>query len=124
MKPKPEYFGIPVHGRRLFLEYRVGNATLKKCIPRGALESRRDLFDLWMGLIIGNTNPAGTLECFDKHMESENHSVSGKNYRHNLESLIKDTRFLSEGALLIRSDTEYDAGTAMELIMDLLVSAL
>lgn len=84
----------------------------------------RDLFDLWMGLTLGNANPTGIIECFQKHMEAESQSVSGKNYRQNLESKIKDTRFLSDVSPLIRSDTEYDAGIAMELVINVLISKL
>ncbi len=84
----------------------------------------RDLFDLWMGLTLGNANPTGIIECFQKYMEAESQSVSGKSYRQNLESKIKDTRFLSDVSPLIRSDTEYDAGIAMELVMNVVISKL
>lgn len=112
------------HGSCTLPTYRLEELLGTKMRALYQRKKGRDLFDLWMGLTHGNADPAGIIESFNKYMEKENQSVSGKDYRQNLESKIKDTQFLSDVSPLIRSDTEYNPGTAMELVMDVLVSSL
>ena len=112
------------HGSCVLPTYRLEELLGTKMRALYQRNKGRDLFDLWMGLTLGNARPADIIECFKKYMETENQSISGKIYRQNLELKINDTRFLSDVSPLIRSDTEYAAGIAMELVLDVLISKL
>ena len=68
----------------------------------------RDLFDLWLGLARGFIDPEQVIACFQQYMQREGHTVTRKQFEHNLNEKQLDTGFLNDIRPLLRSDIEYD----------------
>jgi predicted nucleotidyltransferase component of viral defense system len=84
----------------------------------------RDLFDLWLGLTLGNAKPATVVQTFRKYMETEGNLVSKKEFRENLIKKMQTKSFLADTDNLLRPTIDYDQQKAFQLIDQQLIRLL
>jgi predicted nucleotidyltransferase component of viral defense system len=84
----------------------------------------RDLFDLWLGLTLGEANPKKICESFKLYMKNEGTKVSGKELQKNLDLKIVHKGFLADIGPLIRPEIEYDVSVAYKMVSERIISIL
>jgi predicted nucleotidyltransferase component of viral defense system len=84
----------------------------------------RDLFDLWTALERGDVAPDRVLDSFHRYMREGGHRASRAQVEENLAAKRKDARFVSDIAPLLRPGGDWDVNSAMEMVLDQLVSKL
>lgn len=72
----------------------------------------RDLFDLWFGLTHGHARPDLIVQCFRRYMEASNLTVSGPEYRQNMEAKLLHPDFIHDMDDLLRSGVSFDIPSA------------
>jgi predicted nucleotidyltransferase component of viral defense system len=83
----------------------------------------RDLFDLWLGLTILNTDPDQIIAGFNHYMQDA--AFSFPELRDNLAAKLGSTRFLRDlNTLVTNTPTSYNPDTAADLVMRELASRL
>lgn len=78
----------------------------------------RDLFDIFHAHALLHPDPAAIVAAFRFYVRSQGLSVSRNEFEANLSAKMEDRGFRSDMAPLLRSDIEYDAREAFELIMN------
>ena len=84
----------------------------------------RDLFDIWVTLQHTDLNPDRVLNCFNRCMRENGHSVSRAQYEENLENKRTDPRFANDIVPLLSLGTEWDQNEAADAVIRDLVSRI
>lgn len=84
----------------------------------------RDLFDLWLCLDRGLTDPAKVVECFSRYMVHEKHRVSRAEFEKNLQAKATDPAFLDDLPPLLAEGVHYDASAALREIHEVFIQRL
>jgi predicted nucleotidyltransferase component of viral defense system len=84
----------------------------------------RDLFDLWICLDRDMADAERIAACFERYMETEDHTISRARFEANLHAKRDDAAFLNDVGPLLTQDTDYDAKAAFSIVLDQLVSRL
>ena len=84
----------------------------------------RDLFDLWLCLDQGLTDPARVIECFIRYMAHEKHSITRAEFEKNLHAKATDPAFLDDLPPLLAEGVHYDASAALRVIHEVFVQRL
>ena len=86
----------------------------------------RDLFDLWHAFNGGGRTPevARLIEAFLKYMEAGGHPISRALFEQNLLEKRGDSQFSGDIRPLLAAGTAWDFDTALDFVMDTLVSRL
>ncbi|MGI6100273.1 MAG: nucleotidyl transferase AbiEii/AbiGii toxin family protein [Kiritimatiellia bacterium] len=84
----------------------------------------RDLFDLWLGLTVGEADPVLVVRCFRRFLEAQGVRISAAEFRQNLAAKLSDPVFLADMAQLLRPGQVFDISAAHELVLTRLVDAL
>ena len=84
----------------------------------------RDLFDLWLCIERGLIDPKVVIECFNRYMDFEKHSVTRAKFEQNLFEKAQDAAFLSDIAPLLPTHIQYDSASAMRRVEETLIHRL
>ena len=84
----------------------------------------RDLFDLWLGLTIGQAEPALIVRCFRRFLEAQRVRISAAEFRLNLAAKLSDPVFLADMGQLLRPGQIFDIPAAYEIVSAQLLDAL
>ena len=84
----------------------------------------RDLFDLWLCLDQGLTDPAKVIECFSRYMAHEKHRITRAEFEKNLHAKATDSAFLDDLPPLLAEGVRYDASAAIQKIRDVFIQHL
>ena len=84
----------------------------------------RDLYDLWLALGSGQTNPDRVVECFLHYMDHDGAAVSRAEFEANLAAKLGSAVFLEDLRPLIPPEVEYDPAKAAEVVKDELITRL
>lgn len=84
----------------------------------------RDLFDLWLGLTEGKTDPEKVVEIFKYYMKSEGSFIDRKQYKSNLEEKMHHPGFIRDLTPLLSPNIEYDSQLAYSLILKEIVARM
>ena len=84
----------------------------------------RDLFDLWLALEKTTCSPQIIVDTWRRYMETEQHKTSKKQFELNLSEKMLSPMFLSDMKFLIKSEIEYDAKIALELVSTKLIERI
>jgi predicted nucleotidyltransferase component of viral defense system len=72
----------------------------------------RDLFDLWLGLTVGQAKPALIAQCFRRYMEASGLRVSCREFRLNMEQKLTHPDFIHDTDDLLRPGVIFDIASA------------
>lgn len=84
----------------------------------------RDLYDLWLALGTGLSDPEVTVKCFQEYMEHEGATVSRAEFGANLSAKLASEAFVDDIRLLIPANIEYYPKVAAAVVMKELVARL
>ena len=76
----------------------------------------RDLFDLWLGLTQGHARPDLVVQWFRRYMQASNLTVSGPEYRQNMEAKLHHPDFVHDMDDLVRSGRAFDIPSAYAVL--------
>jgi predicted nucleotidyltransferase component of viral defense system len=84
----------------------------------------RDLYDLWLALSTGNSNPDRVVECFRRYLDHDGTVVSRAEFEANLSAKLASPVFLEDLRLLVPPEVQYDPSKAAQLVKDELIAKL
>lgn len=84
----------------------------------------RDLFDLWYALETTDADPERIVQCFLRYLAEGGHAVSRETFEENLKKKLGMNSFRRDVEPLLRSDIEWDANSAGQVVLDRLVNLL
>lgn len=76
----------------------------------------RDLYDLRLGLDVGNADPAGIVKCFQAYMLHSESRVTRRMFEINMEAKMSHPNFLNDIEGLLRGVTTYNPHEAYEYL--------
>jgi len=84
----------------------------------------RDLFDLWVALSHGKTNPERIVEAFLRYMAHGGHAISRALFEMNLAEKMRDPEFLTDISPLLSDGYEWDPEVEAPLVASRLIERL
>ena len=87
-------------------------------------QKSRDLFDLWLALQNGRTDPRKVVRCFRKFVAFQGVKVSAAEFQQNLDAKLARPDYLSDLQALIRADVLFEPTKAADLVRKELLSRL
>ncbi len=84
----------------------------------------RDLFDLWVGLTLGQADPTVIVRCFRRFLKAQGLRVSAAEFRLNLTAKLSDPVFVADMGQLLRPGQVFDILAAYEVVTTQLLDAL
>jgi predicted nucleotidyltransferase component of viral defense system len=83
-----------------------------------------DLFDLALGLDLGQADAGEVVEVFEKYMHHGHTPVTRAQFEENMAAKIRDAGFLADAKPLLRTGIEHDPASAWERVHGALVARL
>jgi predicted nucleotidyltransferase component of viral defense system len=84
----------------------------------------RDLFDLWLGLTVGNADAGQVVNVFRHYMEAARHHVSQKNFAANLAQKRRHAGFMADISALLPVDTDFNFEDGFKVVEQKIIPLL
>jgi predicted nucleotidyltransferase component of viral defense system len=84
----------------------------------------RDLFDLWLGLGTGDTDPGRIVEAFRAYLKADGATVRRSTFEKNLAAKVASRAFGDDLRPLLAPGAKYDAAEAAAVVSERLLSLL